>query len=553
MGYQRKMRLDFTSTARKIALGTTVFGCVISAWPISLRAADTYPESIDEQIAFSSTRVGFLNLSAAPRPLVPSEAALARRVIALHARGAWAEAAAEIEGGLPDWLRGALLADRYLDPRARVSEVEAAAWLDRYGASPEAPAIRKLAASLGPATIVVRAKQAAKESPRALFLRGRDAQAAAAGLALADAPGALTPSRGDGILAAGLAAWRAGRPKDAAELFAALHAGAVSPEQRAAGAFWAARAAERAGDANGRMAWLASAARDRDTFYGRIAERALGERRDCHPAARAALAASDLDAVGAETRGMRMFAWLQLGERGRAEAELRVLRMEGRQDPRLLASASLVARDAGLRLASAAAPRAVPVLRAPGGFTVDPALVHGIVQHESRFDARAHGGGARGLMQIRPATAIGIGAIAPGQADLLYDPAVNLRAGQQYLALLADDPAIKGDLIRVLAAYAQGQGAFRKWAPRLAAETDPLLFAESIPNGTVRHLIQHALSHAWAHAAATGLPADSLDALAEGRFPALLRGKALPERGPAAAECEPRVIPTAASTRSPRR
>ncbi|MBA3516551.1 MAG: transglycosylase SLT domain-containing protein [Rhizobiales bacterium] len=58
-------------------------------------------------------------------------------------------------------------------------------------------------------------------------------------------------------------------------------------------------------------------------------------------------------------------------------------------------------------------------------------LAHAVVQLESGYNARARGRGTVGLMQIKPATARGIG--YRGSTDALYDPATNLRWGMKYL------------------------------------------------------------------------------------------------------------------------
>jgi soluble lytic murein transglycosylase-like protein len=58
-------------------------------------------------------------------------------------------------------------------------------------------------------------------------------------------------------------------------------------------------------------------------------------------------------------------------------------------------------------------------------------LAHAVVEKESGYNARADGAGAVGLMQIKPATARGIG--YRGSTAGLYDPATNLEWGMRYL------------------------------------------------------------------------------------------------------------------------
>lgn len=62
------------------------------------------------------------------------------------------------------------------------------------------------------------------------------------------------------------------------------------------------------------------------------------------------------------------------------------------------------------------------------------AIAHAVVRTESRYNPRARGrAGELGLMQIKPATARGLGFRGP--TAQLYDPTENLRWGMRYLRL----------------------------------------------------------------------------------------------------------------------
>jgi len=92
---------------------------------------------------------------------------------------------------------------------------------------------------------------------------------------------------------------------------------------------------------------------------------------------------------------------------------------------------------------------------------VDASLVTAIVRVESAFDPRAVSRkGALGLMQIMPATALGLGVADPAR-DLL-DPHVNLRAGARHLRALHNRYPDRLDL--AIAAYNAGEGAVARWA-----------------------------------------------------------------------------------------
>ncbi len=272
------------------------------------------------------------------------------------------------------------------------------------------------------------------------------------------------------------------------------------------------------------------------TFYGLIARRALGPAIDC--IAGETIGNADLEALEATPQGRRAFALLQVGENLLAEAELRALWVDTERDGVFDRSLILAARAMGFgQLATEIEQKGVPQpsgaglakLRPASGFLVDPPLVYALVRRELNFDPGAvSSSGARGLMQIMPSTAQ---AVAGGRAGQLQDPAVNLTIGQQYLLALAQDDAIDGDLIRILASYGQGQGGLRKWVDAVRDQGDPLMFIEAIPNAFTRGSVQNALVYSWHYAAELHLPASSLDALAAGRYPRLVRAGAGSARG----------------------
>jgi hypothetical protein len=86
-------------------------------------------------------------------------------------------------------------------------------------------------------------------------------------------------------------------------------------------------------------------------------------------------------------------------------------------------------------------------------YGVNPRLVAAMVSAESAFDARAVSHkGARGLLQLMPATAARFGVAS----DALFDPEQNLAAGVRYLSWLIE--RYDDDLPLVLAAYNAGEG-----------------------------------------------------------------------------------------------
>lgn len=90
---------------------------------------------------------------------------------------------------------------------------------------------------------------------------------------------------------------------------------------------------------------------------------------------------------------------------------------------------------------------------------LDPKLIRGIVRTESSEDpaAKSHKG-ARGLMQLMPATAKWRG--FTGNDEDLHDPKVNVSLGVDYFKYLLDK--YKGDVPKALSAYNQGPGNLAK-------------------------------------------------------------------------------------------
>lgn len=102
----------------------------------------------------------------------------------------------------------------------------------------------------------------------------------------------------------------------------------------------------------------------------------------------------------------------------------------------------------------------------------DPILLLALSQQESNFNPRARSKvGARGLMQIMPATASDYGVTDP---DQLYDPATNYRVGIQHFKRLCNvfsdagmcgegefDPKQRG-AIDVMASWNAGEGSVLK-------------------------------------------------------------------------------------------
>ena len=112
---------------------------------------------------------------------------------------------------------------------------------------------------------------------------------------------------------------------------------------------------------------------------------------------------------------------------------------------------------------------------------LNPLFLFSVMRQESLFEGFASSGaGARGLMQIMPATGQEISTQMDWPQDFttadLYRPLVSIRLGARYLARQRD--AFDGDLYAALAAYNGGPGNAAIW--RDLSTGDPDLFLEII-------------------------------------------------------------------------
>jgi soluble lytic murein transglycosylase-like protein len=124
------------------------------------------------------------------------------------------------------------------------------------------------------------------------------------------------------------------------------------------------------------------------------------------------------------------------------------------------APAATTASAAPMSVGASALPPDVPfgaeITAAAKKHGVDPALLAGLVKQESGFNPNAGSpAGARGLTQLMPGTAAGLGV-----TDVL-DPIQNLDGGAKYLRQQLD--AFGGDVTRALAAYNAGPGAVQRY------------------------------------------------------------------------------------------
>jgi soluble lytic murein transglycosylase-like protein len=325
---------------------------------------------------------------------------------------------------------------------------------------------------------------------------------------------------------AGFAAYRMGQWKDAiAQLEKLAETPAAQNSLRAQGAFWAARAHMQSGDPLKVVTLLNFAAEKEPSFYGLIAERTLGI--DTQTGfADAVLNAADFRDLMAVPAARRAVALWQIGENEFVGQELNRAFVDNneRLDPAMAALARAIGvPNVELRASEKSAARGVmltglfpvPPYNPDGGYHIDSSLVLAFARIESRFQTQATSPvGARGLMQVMPATATKLGVSDP---DSLYNPGTALAVGQRYIEMMLN--SLDGNLLELGGAYNAGPGAVTRWRNTKAGGNDPLLFVESIPVAESRSYVKRLMVYHWLYRRRFGQDAVSLDETARGQWP----------------------------------
>ncbi len=298
-------------------------------------------------------------------------------------------------------------------------------------------------------------------------------------------------------------------PRTARTHFERMWDNVDTPISNGRAGYWAGRAASAAGDGGGARRWYDRAADFGIAFYGQEASLELGERFRFEPAL------PTRDQAGYRNQELPRLA-LMLAEVGDDLILPSVCHTLVAEAPTAEATANGIALvldlgryDIAIRgyiplhqagRISAAASHPIPLrftgLLRPADPHVTPALALAIARQESRFQIDAVSrAGARGLMQLMPATAQAVARANGLPADvgrLTLDPDYNAALGTRYL----------GDLIRrfddtVLAAagYNAGPGRPAQWMgdfgdPRRMDRHAQLDWMERIPFRETRNYVQ---------------------------------------------------------------
>jgi soluble lytic murein transglycosylase len=302
-----------------------------------------------------------------------------------------------------------------------------------------------------------------------------------------------------------------GRPRDAMEMFLLYSNGAKSPQTRSKGLYWAGRAAQKAGDSALSLQYMTEASRYYDYFYGQLALEALGQalpivaagpilpqlaKNNVPPTFNAARLSSGLPGWKDSNAFMR-----SLSLKAKSETDFANLfswsKAIGRPDLSVIA-----ARNARMEGHASMIRYGYPTVAVPAGYENGWTMIHAISRQESQFDRTAIShAGARGLMQLMPATAretAGKVALAYRPEALTTDVQYNVQLGSTYFQRMLS--YFGGSYPLAVASYNAGPGNVNKW---LAANGDPrtgsismLDWIEAIPIFETRNYVQRVLENA---------------------------------------------------------
>jgi soluble lytic murein transglycosylase len=307
-------------------------------------------------------------------------------------------------------------------------------------------------------------------------------------------------------------AWRVRAAVAAGDWKAAAAAiAALTPEQmrRDEWRYWQARVAQKLGKraaAAGDYALLAEQA----TFYGFLAADRAGLPYSICPASVVPDAAMDrqLETIPGLARAFEFFA-LDMLRAARREWNRAFADLTPEQQTQAAALASrkgwydravfAFGKSGDLHYYALRFPLAdkARVLTASREAGIDPAWAFAIIRAETAWQTDAQSGAdARGLMQLLPSTARQVarrsGLPYDGAASL-YDPAINIPLGTQYLASLA--ARFDGSPWLASAAYNAGPGNAQRWVDARGG-LDPETFILAIPFNETRDYVTRVLSFA---------------------------------------------------------
>ncbi len=287
---------------------------------------------------------------------------------------------------------------------------------------------------------------------------------------------------------------------------------ADTPYTKARAAYWGGRAAEAEDKPDLARKWYAAGADHMATFYGQLAAHQLGNDAPPKPVPEPVPTSAERAAFDSNEVVRATKVFFAIGDRQLAKHFLMDLADHARTPTEFSMLAALAEQNGRIDLGIAIAKRAIaagtplmihgyPIIPLPAGGTTEPALLYAIIRQESGFDVDAVSpAGARGLMQLMPATASATAARLGepySAARLTNDGLYNVALGRGYLQHMIED--FGGSYALAIASYNAGPGRVRQWLgeygdPR-GGKVDMVDWIETIPIDETRLYVQRVLEN----------------------------------------------------------
>ncbi len=308
-------------------------------------------------------------------------------------------------------------------------------------------------------------------------------------------------------LAGWIALRKLNQPEVAAAHFRTFNRAVITPISQTRGDYWLGRAEQARGDTSAANAAFERASRHGDYFYGQLAVEEMGRAPELPMVPRIEVPAAERTRTESLPMARALAVLNDMGDDARASLFVRALAQTPSTPVEARALAEFGQRlkrpDLGvwiwksarsgndLSVFDLAYPRLAENAPIPAGSRI---LSHAIARQESSFDQVAvSSAGARGLMQLMPATAQDVAkriGLPYSAARLTSDPGYNLQLGSWYIGRRMED---FHNPMLAIAAYNAGAGNVRKWLAMLGdprAGEDPIDWLEMIPFSETRNYVQ---------------------------------------------------------------
>ncbi len=301
------------------------------------------------------------------------------------------------------------------------------------------------------------------------------------------------------------------KPDAAFHHFEKLYNVVETPISKSRGSYWAGLASQTMGSNDIASQWYQVAARYPQTYYGQMAARSIGQQPNINSINNVSTVANANVGNDDMARAAKIFA--NAGLYSQSKSFINQLYLSTDNANKLMGAAKFASQmrydEIGIRAASKlqnkhginAIRYLYPVVKGADKPMngISAAKIHAIIRQESRFDKNAVShAGARGLMQLMPATASETArklGISHQESWLTSRPTHNIQLGSKYLKQMLD--RYNGNLGMAAAAYNGGPGRVDRWIKELGdprtGQIQMLDWAELIPIYETRNYAQRVI------------------------------------------------------------